>query len=139
MAYATQADLEERYGALELIQLTDRADPPAGVASADTVTRALADAAAEIDSHLAARYVLPLTSTPERLKTCCCILARRYLYADRPTEAVDAEAKRERDWLAALAAGRVVLGDLSAAAAAPQGAPRHAGPEPVFSRATIGL
>lgn len=139
MAYATQADLEERFGALELIQLTDRADPPAGTAAAETVTRALADASAEIDSHLAARYVLPLLETPERLRTCCCILARRYLYADRPSDAVDAEAKREREWLAALAAGRVALGVASALAAAPQGAPRHEGPEPVFTRATIGI
>lgn len=139
MAYATQADLEERFGALELIQLTDRADPPAGTADAETVTRALADASAEIDSHLAARYVLPLLETPERLRTCCCILARRYLYADRPSDAVDAEAKREQG-VAGGACGRPGrAGRCFGAGRGAAGAPRHEGPEPVFTRATIGI
>ncbi len=137
MAYATQEDLEERYGTLELIQLTDRADPPEGAADSATVERAIADASAEIDSYLAAHYTLPLTTVPDRLNTCACVLARRYLYADRPSEAVDAEAARERAWLKMLAAGAATL--TGAASAAPVGAPRRAGPDPVFTRTTIGL
>ena len=62
MPYATQADLETRFGSAELAQLTDRIS--GSVIDAAVVGRALADAEAEIDGYLAARYQLPLASAP---------------------------------------------------------------------------
>lgn len=68
MSYCTQADLTDRYGQAMLVQLTDRASPKSGLVDAAVIDRALADADAEIDGYLAARYALPLSSTPALLK-----------------------------------------------------------------------
>ena len=65
--YATLDQLTERFGERMLVQLTDRASPPAGTVDADVVARALADTAAVIDGYLAGRYVLPLAQTPPLL------------------------------------------------------------------------
>ena len=86
MPYATQSDLEERFGPQELAQLTDRVDglmPDPAV-----IARALADAEAEIDGYLAARYTVPLSAVPAVLVRLTCDIARYRLYDDRVTEAV---------------------------------------------------
>lgn len=57
MAYATQSDIEELYGA-DALYVADRDGD--GVADVAAVTRALDQATAEIDTRLAARYTLPL-------------------------------------------------------------------------------
>lgn len=67
MSYATQQLLVERFGERLLLQVADRADPPAGTIDAEVVGRALADTDAMIDGYLAGRYVLPLESTPPLL------------------------------------------------------------------------
>ncbi|MCC6195714.1 MAG: DUF1320 domain-containing protein [Burkholderiales bacterium] len=86
MAYAVQADLETRFGAQEIAQLTDR---DGGVfADAAVVDRALSDAQALIDSYLAARYPLPLAPVPDVINRMCCDIARYYLHEDRVTEQV---------------------------------------------------
>ena len=64
MTYATLDDLADRFGIDVLLQLADRAVPPAGVVDADVVARALADTDAVIDASLAVRYRLPLASVP---------------------------------------------------------------------------
>lgn len=64
MTYATLAGLTDRYGADLLLQLADRATPPAGVVDADVVGAALANADAVIDAALAVRYRLPLAAVP---------------------------------------------------------------------------
>jgi phage gp36-like protein len=86
MTYATQTDMTERYGAVELAQLTDRS---AGLVIDTTVlARALADADAEIDGYLATRYTLPLASTPAVLVRLAADIARHSLYGNGVTEAV---------------------------------------------------
>ena len=64
MTYATLDQLQDRYGERMLIQLTDRATPPAGAIDTDVTDRALADAGALIDGYLKGRYRLPLASVP---------------------------------------------------------------------------
>ena len=64
MPYATPLDLEQRFGAAELIQQTDLSG--AGEYNADTVARALEDASALIDGYLASRYPLPIASPTRR-------------------------------------------------------------------------
>jgi phage gp36-like protein len=67
MAYSTQAQLEEHYGTRFLVDLTDRAKVASGAIDASVVTQAIADADAQINSYLKARYVLPLVGVPDPL------------------------------------------------------------------------
>lgn len=58
MNYATVNDMIDRFGELELTQLTDRDD--SGQLNAQAVTRALTDATAFADGYLGRVYQLPL-------------------------------------------------------------------------------
>ncbi len=127
MAYAVQADLEERFGAKELLKLTDRSDPPTGEIDAAVVTRALSDAEAEINGYLAARYTLPLSSTPTGLKRLCCDIARYYLYDDWANEQVRTRFEDATKVLKLIAEGKVLLGTEPAAA------PQTRASEPEFT------
>jgi phage gp36-like protein len=81
MAYATQQDMEDRFGERELVDLTDRDLPLTGAIVAGVVTKAIADAEAEIQAYISARYPLPLpTSAPPILVRLTCDIARYYLY-----------------------------------------------------------
>jgi phage gp36-like protein len=81
MPYATQATLIDRFGSLELIQLTDRSNVPPTTINSVTVDRALADAEAVIDGYLRTRYALPLATTPPLLEGVACDLARFNLHS----------------------------------------------------------
>lgn len=122
MSYATPQDLEDRFGREELIYRTDKAPVRLGIPDATIIGRALADATAAIDGHLAVRYSLPLDAADPRLVKIACDLAR-YFYWGSDTEADQAVLMNYRDALSALrdfATGQVVL--QSAGATAPPGA-----------------
>ncbi len=68
MAYAVLADLIAAFGQLEIIQLTDRVDPPAGMVDPAVAAQALAYADNLIDGYLAPRYRLPLSLAQPMLK-----------------------------------------------------------------------
>jgi phage gp36-like protein len=108
MAYATQADLADRFGADELAQLTDRAG--AGVPDATVVARALADADAEIDAYLGTRYALPLPAVPSVIARLACDIARFRLWEDRASDEVRRRYEDARRLLDAIARGQVSLG-----------------------------
>lgn len=108
MTYATQADLVDRFGEAELAQLTDR--DTGAVIDAAVVARALADADAEIDGYLAARYALPLPTTPALLTRLASDIARYRLYDERTTEAVRQRYQDATRMLDRIAAGTVALG-----------------------------
>lgn len=112
MAYATQADLVERFGEAELAQVADMIG--AGEADATVIARALADADAEIDAALIGRYALPLATVPVLLTRIACDLARESLYADHPTEEITNRARRVRELLKGIAQGMMRL-DVAAA------------------------
>lgn len=97
MAYATSADLVERFGEEEIIQLSDRLASSA--LDQPVLQRALDDASALIDGTLAGRYALPLASVPALLVGLCCDLARFALYEDA---APDLVRERKTDALARL-------------------------------------
>jgi len=110
MTYATQQDLVDRFGTTELVQLTD----PAGLAiNTTTVARALADADAEIDTRISARYALPLASVPTVLVRVAADLARYFLWDARATEQV---RNRYKDATALL--DKIGRGDVSVPGAA---------------------
>jgi len=111
MDYATQADLIERFGEQELIQLTDESGR--GIIDEDKVARALADAAGEIDAHIESRLQLPLDTVPRALTRIACDITRYYLYDDAVPEQI---AKRYDDairFLRAVARGDMQIGAAS--------------------------
>jgi phage gp36-like protein len=86
MSYATPADLEQRFGADEMAQLADPLHTGSAVPA--LLELALADADAEINGYLAARYQLPLVTVPPVLVRVACDVARYRLWADRSSDEV---------------------------------------------------
>lgn len=113
MAYATLADLIDRFTEAELAQVADT--DGTGEIDQALVARALGDADAEIDAALVGRYTLPIAPVPELLTRIACDLARESLYADQPTKVVEERAKRARELLTQIARGVMRL-DAAAAA-----------------------
>ena len=120
MSYATLPDLVLAFGEQSIIDLTDRADPPAGAVDAEVAARALADAVGEMEGYLGVRYSLPVTAQPERLRAVCCDLARYRLCGDRVTDEVRVRYEDAVRWLKDISAGRAILaGALPPAGGAP--------------------
>lgn len=137
MTYAVQADLVDRFGSVELEQLTDRVSGQAiDIAVLD---RALADADAEIDGYLAARYALPLASTPVTLVRIASDIARYRLYDERVTEAVRKRYEDAVRDLKAISAGSIVIdGALPLAPSATTVAVKVKVPDAFFDSETLG-
>jgi phage gp36-like protein len=112
MAYASVADMIDRFGAAEMI----RASTPDGAEMiavvAEPIARALDDAAAIIDTWLRKRYRMPLTVAPPEIRRACCILARFDLMNGgnrTPSEPAIEERKEIMAWLRAVGDGRALL------------------------------
>lgn len=108
MPYAALADMVDRFGELELVQLTDAASP--GVIDEALLNRALADAGAVIDGYLGGRYGLPLASIPPVLVGLACDLARARLYKDAMPEVVKQRHEDALRYLSQLGQGKITLG-----------------------------
>ena len=104
MNYCTYVDLVERYGPIELDQLTNHAgDCPA-------IQSAITDASSEIDVYLAGRYVLPLLPPiPIVLKRCACDIARYYLWDLQTTDQIRERYQDAIALLKGMANGDVIL------------------------------
>ena len=105
--YCTQSDLVTRFGQAELVQLTDTTG--SNQIDAAVVAQAIADAEAEIDAYLTARYDLPLASVPANLERLACDIARYRLYADRPTDLVDLRYRDAIRYLEQVGRGAIAL------------------------------
>lgn len=79
--YCSQADLVERFGAVELAQLTD--ETAGANADAAEVTKACDEATSIIDAYLATRYTTPLAVIPPMVRKWAVDIARRILWKDR--------------------------------------------------------
>lgn len=126
MSYATVQDMIDRFGDLELIQLTAGADPEAAVNTAK-VEQALADAQALLDGYVGAVYRLPLLGCvkpaptpgdpaattlvpPPQLVRMACDVARYYLYDKvAPEHEVFVRYKAAQRDLDAISTGKAVL------------------------------
>lgn len=147
MAYGTQADLIARYGEPEIIQASDRDDPPSGAIDADAVTGALDDASSEIDSYLATRYVVPVATVPNVLKAAALTVARYRLHDDRATDRIRDDYKAVISWLRDVSTGKASLPGVTEASAAGgddagggnYGPYAVRAPEPVFVSDTLDL
>ena len=69
MAYATQQNMIDRYGDDQLLIVADRDND--SVVDAAVIEQALLDATAEIDTYVAAKYALPLSTVPTVLTRLC--------------------------------------------------------------------
>ena len=106
MPYCTKADLERRYGKPELIRLTNRGRDGSLIHD-ETLSAAIADADAEIDSALRqGGYAVPLDSVPPEFTRHAGSIVRYFLYdAGRP-EAVVQDYEDARRWLDRLRSGQ---------------------------------
>jgi phage gp36-like protein len=136
MTYATQQNMIDRFGQQELTELTDRAR--SGAIDSSVTAKALADADAEINGYLVARYTLPFASVPTVLERLACNMARYYLYEDRVTDQVRQRYDDAIKFLKGVAAGTVSLGvDAANAAPAQSSGPDFSAPDRVFTTDTL--
>lgn len=88
-AYCTLAQLTDRFGEQMLLQLADRAVPPAGEVEEAIVGRAIADTGAVIDGYLAGRYQLPIAGdVPALLVDLALIIAIYKLHTYTPDQKI---------------------------------------------------
>ncbi|MBZ5703243.1 MAG: DUF1320 domain-containing protein [Acidobacteriia bacterium] len=99
MAYATQADLDNRLTHKRLVELTDF--DGSGELNAARVTEALAVAGAEIDAYAAGRYLIPLAQS-KQVNDLCLRIAIYRLYANRQRAIPDTVSKDRDDAVALL-------------------------------------
>jgi len=108
MLYCTQQDLIERFGNDELISISDHDNT--GAIDEAVIGLAIADAAAEIDSYVSARYSLPLNSIPAVLTLHAGNIARYRLYDNRSRDEVTERYKQAINFLDKVSKGTVSLG-----------------------------
>ncbi|MFZ1680360.1 MAG: DUF1320 domain-containing protein [Rhizobiaceae bacterium] len=122
MSYCTQADLEARYGATLLTQLSDRADAPGAGIDADLFSRAIADADALIDGFMAGRYAVPLAVTPPLVKDLAQRIAIYYAHGETVGDKIRADHDAALRQLRDIANGLITLNADGAEPAASGGA-----------------
>lgn len=105
MAYCSEAELQARFGAVEVADLLDRDN--SGAADTNALSSAQADADALVDGYLAGRYVVPLETVPALILGISANLVRYILWGNN---APDEIRKRYEDSIARLkdiAAGKL--------------------------------
>ena len=141
MTYATTADMVAAFGETELIELTDRADPPADAIDDAVLSAALAAASAEIDGYVGRVETLPLAVVPDSLRQLTLVIARYRLSTDQPDGRVRVDYEDAVATLERIAKGLVVL-NLPAVDAEPGTAGRRVqgrAQPPVFGPALGGV
>lgn len=139
-AYCAKADLVERYGAVELAQLTD--ETAATSPDDGEVTKACDEASSLIDSYLAKRYVLPLATTPTIVRKLACDVARKFLWKDRagPDSVVSLNYDAALAQLRDIARGVAGLPDATGVAPTASGGSLYVGTsDQVFTDELLGL
>jgi phage gp36-like protein len=109
MPYVTTDQLTERYGEAALVDLTDRAEPPAGVIDQDVIDGAVAGADALIDGYLKGRYKLPLAVTPELITELALPITFYKLHRNIAPDKARADYDDAKLTLRAIAAGTIRL------------------------------
>ena len=112
MTYAALDDLRTLCGDRELIQLTDRSDPPADAIGAAIVEAALGWADDQVNAYVSAAYKLPLVATPRLVRDLATDLARFRLYKEAAPDEVQKRYDTAMATLKAIGAGRAKIPDL---------------------------
>ncbi len=110
MAYCTKADISEQLDADILIQLTD--DDDLGTVDDARVTRAIADADAEIDSYCATKFDVPLSPVSDVIRKYSVDIAIYNLYARRMAVPEDRQKRYDNAirFLRDVSTGKATLG-----------------------------
>lgn len=135
--YVSPQALVDEFGEREMTLLTDVGVERAGEVDFSVAQRACDRVNAELAAALAARYTLPLASTPEVLKYIGQDLAHFYLYQSEPPSWVQTRFDAARKTLRDIQTGALPLGiDTTGAAVtpAPQDLPEFNGGSKVFAR-----
>lgn len=140
MTYATKQDLIDRFGELELKQLTDRVNRPPSTIDDTVVSKALGDAVDLVNSYLAKAYALPIATPPTILTRLSADIARFYLHAGKADK--ESPVSRAYDqavaWLVNVARGLVTLDAADVAPAQAGGGSVQANPSTrVFTRDSL--
>lgn len=135
MTYATQQNMIDRFGDAEIKRIADRDGD--GAIDAAVMTRALADADAEIDSYIGTVFALPLSSVPARVVDLAEVVALYKLYASNPPEDVRARYKDAVAFLERVAKGQATLPGLDGLAPPTAGGVKVSAPDPIFTRDTL--
>lgn len=136
MNYASQAEMEARFAASELIRLT--AGNSAGAIDAARIAEVLGEADNLINASVGVRYQLPLAVVPDLLVDIACDIARYRLYPLDVPEQVAARYKDARATLDRIADGRMVLeaAGIAASSSEPSGIAFDSGSK-LFSRTSM--
>lgn len=139
-AYITNQEYLDRFGDRETIALTDENN----TGSVDTaiLTAAVIAASEEVDGYLGKRYALPLSETPNIVKTITGSLARWELFATTRPESVEQAAAIARAQLKDLSRGLMVLPGAAGvideqASSRPSSGTSGDGSAPVFTDETL--
>ena len=119
MPYATKANLIKRFGQQELIDRTDRSDPPLDVIDDAVLQLAMDRADADADDALRSQYSVPVASPPISLLTHVENRARRYLYDDGMPQSVKDGNDEATEWFKSVAKGVIRLSVPLAASGTP--------------------
>jgi len=135
--YATQADILEQLDGDILIQLTDDAD--AGTVDADVVTRAIADADAEVDGYCGKRYPVPFSTVPPIIRKFSVDIAIYNLYARRQGAPDDRKDRYNNalKFLTNVSKGLISLGEDDPDATPASEAPEIDSEDRIFDRTTM--
>ena len=109
MPYATAQDMIDEFGEPQLVELTDRADPPAGTVDTALAERAIATVSAEVDGYCGGRYALPLSPVDPTVKSIVLDMARYRLFTNAPPDEVTDRNKAALAKLRDIEAGRLRL------------------------------
>lgn len=111
MGYATPADMQVRYGDVELRQLSDIGSPRTGLVVDAVLQRALDDATAWLNGYLVGRYALPIAdaSALARLNLDCAAEARYLLMTTQVDEAAQKAHDERVLFYRAVAKGDIAL------------------------------
>lgn len=107
MAYATLADLINRAGEAEILQIADRNRD--GAADPDVVEAAIRDGMNTVNGYIGAKYALPLISVPGLVRTWTVSIARYVLHRNTPPDHVRTDFEDAIAALKDVAAGRLTL------------------------------
>lgn len=134
MTYAALDDLIERAGESEILQVADRDED--GTVDPDVVDAALVDADNVINGYIGVKYQVPLTATPDLVRTWATSIARYLLHRyDRP-DYVSQDYKDAISALKDVQAGRSALigaEGIAPAASSGAGSVLAAHPAPFFN------